>query len=110
MKLLIDDTRDISYDVIARTFNAGLKMLLIGGWECICFDHDLGMGKTGYDLLKLAINNNLVNDAIIQLVSSNPVGRNRMKNLLLDNNYNTKDNFNFIKHENEKETKNETQE
>jgi hypothetical protein len=36
MWLLIDDVRDLDVDVIARTAEAGKKLLEIGGWDCVC--------------------------------------------------------------------------
>ena len=94
MWLLIDDCRDLNCEVIARTPNAGKKLLALGGWECVCFDHDLGTNESGYDVLKWASAANFLPDRV-QLVTSNPVGRKNMKNLLLDNGFKTKDGFNF---------------
>ena len=41
MWLLIDDERNLNTDAIARTPEAGKKLLSIGGWSCLCLDHDL---------------------------------------------------------------------
>lgn len=97
MWLLIDDIRDLKCDVIARTPASARKMLAVGGWECICFDHDLGCEESGYDIMKEALSNNFLQDIPqIQLVTSNPVGRENMANLLLSNKFTTKDNVNFF--------------
>lgn len=81
MWLLIDDVRDLKCDVIARTAEAGKKLLAVGGWECVCFDHDLGEKETGYDVLCWALENNLL-PSKVQLVTSNPVGRENMRRAL----------------------------
>lgn len=39
----------------------------------ICFDHDLGMGKTGYDVAKYIVENHIKLDAY-DIHSMNPVG------------------------------------
>ena len=88
MWLLIDDMRDMNVDVIARTGLAGKKMLAIGGWEYILFDHDLGCDIDGYELLTYALEADLLGDAKIHLVTSNPVGRQNMEAALKDAGYN----------------------
>ena len=99
--LLIDDFRDLPVDAIARNPISAKKLLAIGDWECVCFDHDLSdkYGETGYDLLVWAIKNNYLPEKV-QLVTSNPVGRQSMANALLACNYTTKDGINFklVKH------------
>ena len=86
MWLLIDDVRDLNCDVIARTAETGKKLLAVGGWECVCFDHDLGDGETGYDVLCWALENNLL-PSKVQLVTSNPVGRENMRRALESSGY-----------------------
>jgi hypothetical protein len=81
MWLLIGDVRDLSCDVIARTPEAGMKLLALGGWECVCFDHDLGTEKSGYDVLVWAIEHDFM-PGHVQLVTSNPVGREKMQTVL----------------------------
>ena len=83
MWLLIDDIRDLQCEVIARTPEAGMKLLALGGWECVCFDHDLGQDSTGYDVLVWAIENDYLPN-MVQLVTSNPVGRDNMDAALVD--------------------------
>lgn len=77
MWLLIDDIRDLNTDVIARTPEAGMKLLALGGWDCLCLDHDLATEKTGYDVLVWAIECGFL-PKMVQLVTSNPVGRQNM--------------------------------
>ena len=84
MWLLIDDERDLNCDAIARNAKAGKKLLTSGGWDVVCFDHDLGHGETGYDVLMFAIDLNLLSTVSkIQLVTANPVGRAKMATALI---------------------------
>lgn len=88
MELLIDDVRDLKADVIARTAAAGTRMLALGGWSTVIFDHDLGGEQTGYDVLVHALENGwLDNRPNIELVTSNPVGLARMKQALENYDY-----------------------
>lgn len=73
MWLIIDDKRDLNCEVVARTAEAGKWALKNGSWECLCLDHDLGIGETGYDVLKWAIENKCLPDRV-QLVTDNSVG------------------------------------
>jgi hypothetical protein len=90
MWLLIDDSRNLMADVIARTPEAGKKMLALGGWEGVMFDHDLGdmawPEETGYTILTWALEHNFV-PGIVHLVSSNPVGVERMASALVNAGY-----------------------
>jgi hypothetical protein len=87
MDLLIDDVRDFNVDAIARTADAAKKMLRIGGWDKIFFDHDLGSDVTGYDILVYALENEFLNKSKIVFVTSNPVGRERMESALKEHNF-----------------------
>lgn len=86
MDLLIDDMRTINVDVIARNYDAGLRMLALGGWDCAVFDHDLGEVRTGYDLMNSALDRGWLPNKI-ELVTSNPVGRANMERALFANGY-----------------------
>jgi hypothetical protein len=79
MYLLIDDVRDLGADAIARNPAAARRLLALGGWETVGFDHDLGdvNVETGYQVLVWAIDNNFLPNHV-QLVTSNPAGRMRM--------------------------------
>lgn len=99
MWLLIDDTRDLGCDVIARTPEAAKYLLSNGKWECVCLDHDLGSTESGYDILIWALDNNLLPDKV-QLVSSNPIGRERMRVALVLAGYVTVNNVDFERSKN----------
>jgi len=94
MWLLIDDKRDLGCDVIARTPVAGKMLLALGGWECLCIDHDLGAEESGYDIIKWGLQNGFI-PKWVQIVSSNPVGRENIKNILIDHLYTTSGGINF---------------
>jgi|SRR5581483_1514285 len=85
-KLAIDDKRNYTdVNLVARDFEHGIKALdLMGPWDLLFLDHDLGGEKTGYDILTFI--NFLSNDehpvskpTKIKLVTSNPVGRENME-------------------------------
>ena len=99
MKLMIDDMR-VPEDpdvILARSFRAGLLLLSCNDfyWDIVYLDHDLGdpdPAKTGYEILKELLMlfppkycYCKVKEFI--LVTSNPVGRKNMENLLKDNHY-----------------------
>lgn len=88
MWLLIDDMRDgYGCDVIARTPEAAQACLDMKMWDAAIFDHDLGDAhKSGYDVMKEALNRHTL-PRQIQLVTSNPVGRDNMIALLKANGY-----------------------
>ena len=94
MWLLIDDLRDLNTEAIARTPEAGKKLLTLGGWECLCLDHDLATEESGYDVLVWALERDLA-PVRVQLVTSNPVGRNNMRAALESAGYCTHDGINF---------------
>lgn len=96
MWLLIDDIRDLKVDVIARTAEAGRKMLAAGEWECVVLDHDLGEKDTGYDVLMWALERQVLPDKV-QLVTSNPVGRRNMRAALEYAGYLTVNGMDFLK-------------
>ena len=92
--LLIDDLRDIKADVIARTFDEGINALTNDGpFDILYLDHDLGdptPSKTGYDVMCfLEANLELLPKKIV-LVTSNPVGRQKMQ-VVIDKLYGGKD-------------------
>lgn len=87
--ILIDDIRNLPADRVARTFEDGIEALKNEGpWDLLLLDHDLGQedGKDGTGIVNwLEENKNLMPKEVI-IVSSNPVGRNRMR-LVLDKIY-----------------------
>lgn len=80
--LLIDDMRTVPNAVIARDFKTGLQMLEDQSWDVLLIDHDLGEEKTGYDIMCwLEEHPEKVPKRII-CVSSNPVGRKRIEQII----------------------------
>lgn len=96
MWLLIDDERNLNTDAIARTPEAARKLLSFGGWDCVCFDHDLGCSESGYDVLVWGLDVGFIPKQV-QLVTSNPVGRQNMRLALENKGYVTKDGINFLR-------------
>lgn len=94
MWLLIDDMRNLNCDAIARNSKAAKQLLTLDCWECVCFDHDLGEGYSGYDVMKWMFENN-IRPKNIQIVTSNPVGRENMNAILRSEHYTSKDGFNW---------------
>ena len=86
--LWIDDLRGIPnsyigeyHTVIARSYNEAIKELHRFRYNIICLDHDLGEEKTGYDVCKYIVENNIQCDEF-RIHTSNPVGRKNMTELL----------------------------
>lgn len=80
--LLIDDMRNIEADRVARTFDEGIEALRSHFWDLLYLDHDLGdpdPKKTGYDIMCFIESNQEYMPAKILLVTSNPVGRQKMQ-------------------------------
>lgn len=94
MWLLIDDVRDLNCEVTAKTPEAGKKMLALGGWECLCLDHDLGTEESGYDVAVWALEMGFM-PAKVQLVTNNPVGRKNIADALMSAGYSTKNGTDF---------------
>lgn len=94
MWLLIDDERNLNTEAVARTAEAGRKLLAASGWECVCFDHDLGGTESGYDVLNWGLERGLI-PGRVQLVTANPVGRKNMRAALEAAGYSTRDGSNF---------------
>lgn len=71
-----DTFGDNSNWIIIRSYKDACKEILMNGIpEFISFDHDLGVGKTGYDLVKWMIDNgNFPKDFKFNVHSANPVG------------------------------------
>lgn len=92
--ILIDDLRNLNMDIICRTSQAGFRTVVAfsGDIECLYMDHDLGEESQtdGYELLKKLYANDGINISMpdkVQLVTSNPVGRQNMADLLISNGY-----------------------
>lgn len=63
---------------VAKNYAEGIKALQEQIWEILFLDHDLGEEKTGYDVVCWLEKNPINGPAIICLTTSNPVGRDRM--------------------------------
>lgn len=86
--LWIDDIRHIPNNyineyntVIARSYNEAIKELHRFRYDIICLDHDLGEEKTGYDVCKYIVENDIYCSEF-RIHTSNPVGRQNMTQLL----------------------------
>lgn len=101
MWLIVDDMRELGCNIIARTPEAGMHVLcaMSDVIECLCIDHDFGerSEKDGTDVIKFAIENNCLPDRV-QIVSQNPVGVDRIRNLLIDEGYVSRDRINYFKY------------
>lgn len=88
MILLIDDERDIEAHAIARNYFDGIKLLESQHWSLLLLDHDLasfeenGRERTGYDVVCWLEQNPQHLPDKIELVTSNPVGRQRMQQVI----------------------------
>jgi len=98
MYLLIDDLRDTPTDFIARTPDAAKDALrlLQPVLTCAIFDHDLGECESGYDVMTWALERGFMPDNV-QLVTSNPVGRDNMIAALIDAGYTAKNKVEYYK-------------
>jgi hypothetical protein len=85
--VLIDDCRDFGGNtVICRTGENGIitiMALLKAGVtiERLYMDHDLGDGINGYQVIEILAKNGLLPN-FVEMVTSNPVGRERMAQVL----------------------------
>jgi len=88
MYLLIDDVRNFHCDIIARTAEAGKKILeqLHNDISCLGIDHDLGELENGYNIITWALERNILPKQV-QIVTMNPVGRKAMESLLIKQGY-----------------------
>jgi hypothetical protein len=81
--LLIDDVRDLPAQLIARTYDDGIRALeLMGPWDVLLLDHDLSDAdptKTGSRLMNWLEEHPQFLPNQIRLVTSNPVGRKYME-------------------------------
>jgi len=95
--LLIDDIRD-QYDVehTARTADEGMLALKTLPVTHLLIDHDLGEGKSGYDVINWAIENDVLPPRVF-IVSANPVGRNNIGRALESVGYTFKINGWYVK-------------
>lgn len=90
--LLIDDIRNevfiaatygIEVSHVAKNFTQGIISLVSQKWDLLLLDHDLSsyvedVEKTGYDVMLFLEKNPEYLPGEIMLVTSNPVGRDKM--------------------------------
>lgn len=84
--LVIDDlpdTKDVGrYDQIALNYNEAIEHLRSEAWDIVWIDHDLGEGKTGYDVMCWIEEHPEFMPREIRITTRNPVGRKRMMQVL----------------------------
>lgn len=82
MTLLIDDDRELTADIIARTCEGARVILLAIGerLEAIYFDYDLDdYQDNGYKIMCYALEELCIRPKNIGIVTANPVGRKNME-------------------------------
>lgn len=79
--LYVDDIRipkvwkeDVVKVTIARTYDETIELLKNYKYDIIDLDHDLGEEKTGYDVAKFIVEEQ-INIPIVYVHTANPVGR-----------------------------------
>jgi len=92
--LLIDDFREFDVDHIAKNAREGQKALLAFPVTHLYMDNDLGDvdEPTGYDVLTWALMRG-IHPTNVMLVTSNPVGRDKMAAALENAGYSKKGNW-----------------
>jgi hypothetical protein len=87
VRIWIDDLRPAPKGYIwCKTYNQAISTLEYhiwceGGIEEVCFDHDLGEDKSGYDIAKYMVENQIWTKGF-SVHSMNPVGRQNIISLL----------------------------
>ena len=82
MRLYVDDLRPVPEDwLIARNYDFAIRVMTLLPLTAISLDHDLGEGKTGYDIAKWMVEHNVCPQHIY-CHSANPVGRFNILQLL----------------------------
>ena len=82
MILLIDDQRNLKADIVARNGETGIAILTAFKIDALLLDHDLGEGMNGYDVVCFLEERTNLLPNTVELVTSNPVGRARMAQVL----------------------------
>ena len=80
MKIWLDDVRPMpeGFDYWAKTAEDCIRQLETKGVSIVSFDHDLGKGKSGYDVAKVIEEmayTNFCTPIVWEIHSANPVGR-----------------------------------
>ena len=91
--LYIDDIREINKNLynqfniyIAKNYNEAIAILNKNKIDIIDLDHDLSEDKTGYDIAKYIVENN-INIGGFNIHSMNVVGRKNIRDLLMHYGY-----------------------
>lgn len=90
--LFIDDIRNHFFNEkignidVAKNYNQAIDFLNKYKYDIVSFDHDLGEDKTGYDIAKYIVENN-IQIGQFYIHSANPVGKNNIRQLLLHYGY-----------------------
>lgn len=86
MKLYLDDKRtpqtSLGWDIICRTAESAMQIVKTGVVTEISFDHDLGAGRSGYDvalLIEFLASKKLIPKMKWNVHSSNPPGANNIR-------------------------------
>lgn len=83
LNLFVDDERNLDTFMVghypgvwmyARNFKQAVSLLNLNKFDEISLDHDLGKGKTGYDLAKWMTANHKWPE-VVRVHSANPVGK-----------------------------------
>lgn len=100
--LIVDDSleRQVAFQkkfyqhsvTIAKNYNEAISCLNYGNYNCLFLDHDLGEGKTGYDVavwIEKGINQTsypgrVRSDMIIYVHSMNPIGARNIQRVFPD--------------------------
>lgn len=82
MKVWLDDIRKPPKGYIwCKNYNEIIFILMNKKVSIVDFDHDLGEEKSGYDVAKFIVENNIEIDSF-KVHSQNPVGRDNIIHLL----------------------------
>ena len=89
--IVIDDIRNINATTVCRTPAQAYKELSAKKYDIYYFDHDIGFtepGTSGYDILTWALENNHVKEnCIVNLVTMNVVGIEKMSAALINHRF-----------------------
>jgi len=90
MRVLVDDIRDPHQYGVDRTFRTAKSFLAseeLSMIDVLFLDHDLGVGKTGYDVIVELVEQRQIYPSTVEIVSSNPVGIENIGRCLEHNGY-----------------------
>lgn len=95
--LLVDDVRNKpNVEAVARTPSVAKRLLEGIIWDGVMLDHDLDAEETGYDIINWALANGCLPKRV-EIITDNIYGRENMRRVLWDNEYETTDGRTFFK-------------